>query len=122
MDMLNSVANRMTRDARRHEILAGNIANAQTPGYKSRDLISSDFGYGMSLAMAKTSSAHLSGAASEGPLSSAVRPGQEDMAAMDGNTVDLDKERALLAQNALDLEAQMRFATHYLRTEQIVAG
>ena len=122
MDMLSSVANRMTRDAKRHEILAGNIANAQTPGYKSRDLSSSDFGYGMSLAVAKTSAAHLSGGASEGNLSSAIRPGQEDMAAMDGNTVDLDKERALLAQNALDLEAQMRFATHYLRKEQIVAG
>jgi hypothetical protein len=34
----------------------------------------------------------------------------------------LEKERALLAQNALDLQAQMRFATHYLRQKQIVSG
>jgi flagellar basal body rod protein FlgB len=44
------------------------------------------------------------------------------MASMDGNTVDLDYERGQMASNALDMETQMRFATHYLRQRQISAG
>lgn len=119
MDMLGAVGDRMMVDSKRHEVLAGNIANAQTPGYMARDVGSS--GFGKALAVAVTNKAHLSVG---GPAGARVGAREEraEMASMDGNNVDLDKERALVAQNALDFEAQIRFANHYLRQQQIVAG
>lgn len=119
MDMLNAIAARMEFDSKRHEVLAGNIANAQTPGYLPRDVISR--GFSASLALATTHESHLRGAGLDG-VQVQARPGSPDLAALDGNGVDLDQERGLLAQNALDLEAQIRFATHYLRQQQIAAG
>jgi flagellar basal-body rod protein FlgB len=120
MDMLGKIASRMMLDSRRHEVLAGNIANAQTPGYKAKDVISSEFGQVM--AMAVTSSGHQSGGGAAGAAGAAVRQGPDEMATLDGNNVDLDQERALVAQNALDFEAQIRFANHYLRQQQAAAG
>lgn len=119
MDMLAAVGARMMSDSKRHEVLAGNIANAQTPGYMAKDVITSGFGSAMRLAT--TQAGHLGGR-SGASSAVAVRGGIDEMATMDGNNVDLDMERALVAQNALDFEAQIRFANHYLRLEQIAAG
>lgn len=121
MDMLGAIGARMMLDSKRHEILAGNIANAQTPGYMAKDVVSSSFGHALGVAV--TNKAHLSQdrGASTAAWSS-VRAEPAEMASMDGNNVDLDKERGLVAQNALDFEAQIRFANHYLRQQQIVAG
>ena len=115
MDMLDSIAQKMWHDVRRHAVLAGNIANAQTPGYMPKDVTSSSFG--AALDMATTHSGHLRGSSGMGSSAVTVRPGSSS-SSLDGNGVDLDEERGLIAENALDLEAQMRFATHYLRQWQ----
>ena len=92
--------------ARRQEILASNIANADTPNYKARDL---DFASalkqatgvaGGAVAMARTSPRHLEGVNGASTLAhvkyrAAVQP------SLDGNTVDPDVERAHFADNAL---------------------
>lgn len=120
MEMLDLIGQRMQFDARRHEVLAGNIANAQTPGYIPKDLTTSAFPKAM--AMAKTNAAHL-GATGMGGGGVAARPATGTSAtSLDGNRVDLDQERGLIARNAMDLEAQMRFATHYLRQIQTSAS
>ena len=120
MDMLDQIGQRMMFDAKRHEVLAGNVANAQTPGYLPKDLTSSSFSGAMQLA--RTNAAHLSvaSAAAEGAIQ--IRPNSSSTPSLDGNGVDLDQERGLLASNAMDLEAQMRFATHYLRQMQTAAS
>ena len=119
MGMLSNVEQRIGYNAKRHEILAGNIANAQTPGYAAKDLKNTGT-FGGALAMVKTNSAHLVRmSASEGVEVRVAKSGS--LPSLDGNTVDLDLERGLMAQNALDLEAQIRFATHYLRQQQTAA-
>ncbi len=106
--------------ARRQQVLAANIANADTPGFKSRDM---DFAAALAQAregapaagaMAVTSTRHLSvGLAAPGNELQYRTP---DQPSMDGNTVDLDRERANFADNALRYEATLRFINGNVRT------
>jgi flagellar basal-body rod protein FlgB len=108
--------------ALRQQILASNIANADTPGYKARDI---DFVKSLQDAVAgrttageltKTVSAHMaspqSAAAASGPLlyRQVVQP------SLDGNTVDMDVERAQFAENAVRYEANLMFLNSQLKS------
>lgn len=109
----------------RQEILASNIANADTPQYKARDL---DFASTMSAAMKQstansqmtgsvpsqtgglqmTSNGHISGTGNRGyagpnePQFRSVIQGS-----VDGNTVDMDQERNAYVDNAIRYEASL---------------
>lgn len=94
----------------RHQMLASNIANADTPHYKARDF---DFQQAMSaalsgrlgdgaLAMATTTRGHLAGSGDTGGVRLQYR--SETQSAVDGNTVDMDVERAQLADNAIQYQ------------------
>ena len=108
--------------AYRQELLASNIANADTPHYKARDL---DFkaalaaaqgaqAAGGTVALARTQAGHLSGA-DEGPWAGALRYRAEYQGAVDGNTVNMDVERAAFADNAMQMEALITFVRGSLR-------
>lgn len=100
------VQNALGLRARRQELIAANIANADTPNYKARDI---DFQAALSTAMGasggplglvRTASNHLDrvgGSAGAGAVQyrTALQP------SLDGNTVDSDVERAHFAENAL---------------------
>lgn len=102
--------------AQRQQLLASNIANADTPNYKARDL---DFraalgsaiqGRLQPLALANTSRGHLPlNGANGGPFDSFVGYRQEHQSAVDGNTVDMDVERAAFAQSSIHYEASVTF-------------
>lgn len=89
----------------RQELLGSNIANADTPNFKARDI---DFaralreagGSGGSLALARTHRAHQ---VAEAGGVDGVKPGYRvpNQSALDGNTVEMDVERAAFAENAL---------------------
>lgn len=94
----------------RQQVLASNIANADTPHYKARDL---DFASVLreslagrqqgALAVQTTNSRHLPGASAAPAFALLYRqPGQ---ASADGNTVEMDVERQQFAENALYYEA-----------------
>ena len=108
--------------AQRQQVLAGNIANADTPGFKARDF---DFARALADARGQTGAAlaasapgHLqsSGAAAQAPATVQLEWRAADQPALDGNTVDLDRERAQFAENALRYEATLRFINHDVRT------
>ncbi|MEO8419133.1 MAG: flagellar basal body rod protein FlgB [Methylophilaceae bacterium] len=103
--------------AQRQELIAANIANADTPNYKARDV---DFSAALHAAMAgnsqaapelnKTAARHLDAgvAARQG----SGQPGQIQyrtiqQASVDGNTVDMDVERNQFADNAVRYEASL---------------
>lgn len=96
--------------AQRQQVLATNIANADTPNYKARDL---DFSSQLQAAsarfasaasgVAQTHAAHLSTQATAGRAALLYRIARQD--SIDGNTVEPDTERALFADNALRYEA-----------------
>lgn len=100
----------------RQSLIASNIANADTPNYKARDL---DFGKSLEramagrgasgLSMARTASGHLAGGASAASGHHLYRT--EHQSAVDGNTVDMDIERAQFADNAIRYEASVNFVT-----------
>ncbi len=103
--------------AARQELIASNIANADTPNYKAKDI---DFasalrgaleGSGQKLPVAVTSPQHLGGASGDSVMGSPVLYRKPLQPSADGNTVDMDVERAQFADNALRYEASVRFVS-----------
>jgi flagellar basal-body rod protein FlgB len=95
----------------RQQLLASNIANADTPNYKARDI---DFGAAMNSALLKTNNAadlnktvaaHMSRPGTVAGMPPAFRP--EVQGNVDGNTVDMDVERNEFTENALRYEASL---------------
>lgn len=109
--------------AHRQQLLASNIANADTPNFKARDI---DFSQALSgaigtrmgpLALTTSAAAHLSAAKSQ-PLDRFARFRTEQQSTVDGNTVDMDVERAAFAENALHYQASVTFINGLLRSMQ----
>lgn len=110
--------------AERQQVIAGNIANADTPGYKAVDF---DFSRALSEATA-TQSANASSLAtsSAGHIASARAFGSDGAArlqyrsvgqpSMDANTVDTDVEQARFADNTVRYEASLKFLNGQIRT------
>lgn len=99
----------------RQELLASNIANADTPNYKARDI---DFagalqnalsGTSVKLSVAQTSPSHLEGSTGGSIMGAPVMYRRPIQPSADGNTVDMDVERAQFADNALRYEASVKF-------------
>jgi len=112
--------------AHRQEILASNIANADTPNFKARDIdfptalknaLGNGAGAGGALPLARTDGRHLTASASS-LLDVGLLYRMETQSSVDGNTVNMDTERAQFAQNTLQYEASLTFANHILRGMQ----
>ena len=139
-DSLGFQAQALVLRAARQQTLASNIANADTPGYAARDFKFADdmraATGGSAVVAGNASGRHalagadasdsggragfiplvatssLSGAAGGASLGyvAATQP------SMDGNTVDLDRERAAFADNAIRYEATLRFINGQSKT------
>ncbi len=103
--------------AKKAELIANNIANADTPGYKARDIDFRDV-----LKNAETNTGQLrqtnSNHISQSPL-----PMQMDMkyripvsASMDGNSVDTQLETAAFSDNALRYQATLQFISGRMKS------
>lgn len=111
--------------AYRQQLLASNIANADTPNFKARDILFRDAldtalgreRQGQSLSLMKTNVRHLGDNAVFSP-ESFVRYRLEWQSAVDGNTVDMDMERAAFAENTVHYEASITFINGLLRSMQ----
>ncbi|GBG00731.1 flagellar basal body rod protein FlgB [Azospira sp. I13] len=107
--------------AYRQQVLATNIANSDTPNYKARDI---DFTSALQNALAgknasdlqlsTTAARHLPGTGNSGPASLQYRTVHQPSA--DGNTVDMDVERAKFAENAMQYEASLQFIGGQFKT------
>jgi len=122
--------------AHRQQMLASNIANADTPNYKARDIdfrsalkdaLQGDASQGNALhggrrsrlALATTSTRHLDG---NGGANAAYEPysgyRSEWQSSVDGNTVNMDVERAAYAENSVHYEASLTFINSLLQGMQ----
>lgn len=105
---------------RRMELLAGNIANADTPGFKARDL---DFSAALSQAMSgsgdgaldTTNAAHLQTAAG-GVADPALKYRVPLQPSVDGNTVDVQTEQAAYMDSAMHYQASLSFLDGKLKS------
>ena len=106
----------------RHDLLASNVANKDTPGYQAEDLV---FRASLEKALQaeqpgplkQTDSRHFDGR-NPPPLNEVEA--QRILSAspypdFDGNTVDLDREMAKIAENQLMYNATMRMLSHKFR-------
>ncbi len=82
--------------AQRMGVLASNIANASTPGFKARDI---DF---------KQALASMEGGQAGG-LAAATKYRVPVQTSMDGNTVELSPEQTAFGENALGSRASLSF-------------
>ena len=116
IDSIGFQAQALQLQAERGRVLASNIANADTPNYKARDfdfqqaLAAATQGAGAAapVAVTRTNPAHL-GAAGSAAGTPPLQYRAPLQSAVDGNTVDLDVERANFAENSVRYEASLRF-------------
>ena len=118
--------------AERQRLIAGNIANADTPGYQARDF---DFAQALREASSSGNSNGNSAADSTGIASNVMaktamtamtalgrgaaptlRYTTNTQTPLDNNSVDMDRERAEFAANAVKYESTLRFITGNVRT------
>lgn len=100
--------------AYRQEVLASNIANADTPGYKARDF---DFSKSFEVAMgrqqsgqlAQTNALHQQPASLRDLFAPALQYKGELQSSIDGNTVDMDTEMTAFTDNAIRYQASVVF-------------
>jgi flagellar basal-body rod protein FlgB len=107
----------------RQKVLAGNIANADTPGFKARDF---DFSKALAqasardgsqgqLAMTTTSTGHLQGGGESVGTAPRMLYRVPDQPSLDGNTVNMDVERAAFADNTVRYETSLSLIDTRLR-------
>lgn len=116
--------------AERQRVIASNIANADTPGYAGRDI---NFKDAMAAAtgtskntlpltssspsQSATHANHIALQATTASMgSSALAYTTQTQPAMDGNSVDMDRERANFVDNSVRYEATLRFINGQSKT------
>jgi len=93
--------------SQRMGVLASNIANASTPGFKARDI---DF----KSALATLTSGD--GASSNGSIDAATKYRVPTQTSMDGNTVELSSEQTAFAENAVQYQTTLSFLNGRIST------
>lgn len=106
-DLLGFQTNALNLRAQRQTVLAANIANADTPGYKAVDF---DFAG----ALAKAQGAGAEGADPAAPPELLYR--EPPQSSLDGNSVDMDAERGAFADNTVRYEAALRTLNAQIKT------
>jgi len=134
-------AQALTLEAQRTELLAANLANADTPNYKARDIdfkaalaaasggsVTGGGSYGSgTLPLATTDAVHLGG---QGADAADAASGSSNLSsnldsnlkyrvpmapALDGNTVDTQLEQAAFAENSVRYQATLTFLNARLK-------
>ena len=101
--------------AQRLDVIAGNIANAATPGFKARDL---DADGVLARLQAARSGGFGGGFGSQlaDQLAGGLQYRSALMPSMDGNTVEMATEQAAFAENAVKYRASLGFLTSRIQT------
>jgi flagellar basal-body rod protein FlgB len=109
--------------ARRAEVLAGNLANSDTPNYKARDVdfravlaraVVNDMSSVPAVRLVSTNAAHLAPEGGSSSMELAYRNPLQP--SIDGNTVDPQFEYAAFAENAVQYQASLQFLSGRIRT------
>lgn len=104
--------------ARRAEVLASNIANADTPGYKARDFDFREVLKQQAAGQAPLRTTHRKHIALDNGLVSAAEMAYRipSQPSLDGNTVDSQLEHTAYAENAIQYQTSLRFVGGTIQT------
>jgi flagellar basal-body rod protein FlgB len=107
----------------RQQLLASNIANADTPNYKARDI---EFASALKGALSRpghasesitrTAAYHMSDASRSGSIDASLLYRPVKQGSIDGNTVDLDLERSHFTDNAIRYEASLTLISAQIKS------
>ena len=123
LPLMSMLRTRMSWLHQRQDVLAQNVANADTPGYVARDMnfaqaLRQATGNGAPAAMlAASKPGHItSSGAVDGASYSTLNYAAPSQTNLDRNTVDMDRERASFADNTVKYEATLRFIGAQIKT------
>jgi flagellar basal-body rod protein FlgB len=122
--ILSMLRTRMQWHQARQQVLAENVANADTPNYQARDLAPPDFERELStasLALARTDSTHLTSQGSGGPQFATESTARYEVRPR-GNSVTHEDEMLKVASNQMDFEAVTSLYTHSLALIKLAIG
>ena len=117
---LDFQSNALLLRSQRQQVIASNIANADTPGYVARDF---DFAQAL-----KSVSGGIAGGSVSVTSGKHMRLGTTDardpamaytvqtQPSLDGNSVDIDRERANFVDNSIRYESTLRFINGHVKT------
>lgn len=114
--------------AQRQQLLASNIANADTPNYKAVDIdidaVLNEVKAGREpLRLMAHSTGHLAGKAAAGISRSLIKYRIPLQPSLDGNTVDMQAEQAKFAENALRYQFTLdRVGSRYKIMRELLNG
>lgn len=119
-DRLDFHARSLVLRSQRQQVIASNIANADTPGYVARDF---DFAAALKSAsgsaagpVATTDARHFSSVGATAGGGPKLGYAVQTQPSQDRNTVDLDRERAAFADNTIRYESTLRFINGHVKT------
>lgn len=106
--------------AKRGEVLAANLANADTPGYRARDIdfaaaMAGATGTSKAVSLQTTNAGHISTAGVTGRAGAELQYRVPLAPALDGNTVDAQVEQANFAQNTVRYQTTLTFLNSKFR-------
>lgn len=105
--------------SKRNTLIASNLANSDTPNYKSRDvdfreILTQVAGFDDGSKLKMTNATHMQPGGSSA-ADAEVLYRYPFQAAIDGNTVDAAREKAEFAQNTVQYQATLEFLTGRLK-------
>lgn len=109
---LGPLTNALSLRARRSEVLASNLANADTPHFKARDF---DFQAALATAQGEqaglrtTHAKHIAFDSQTSVQGASLQYRVPQQASLDGNTVDNQVEQAAFTENAVQYQATLTF-------------
>ena len=121
--ILSMLRQRMEWHQERQRVLAENVANADTPNYRARDLAPPDFSHEMQAALTldSTNPAHMTAPAGGGSPFAADSGGRYQIRPR-GNSVTHEDEMMKVASNQMDYEAVTSLYTRSLALIKIAIG
>ena len=107
--------------SQRTEVLASNLANIDTPGYRARDIdfksvLAAANGDSASVQMTATRPGHIGAATANGTATPELKYRTPLAPSLDGNTVDAQLEQAAFAENAVHYQATLSFLSAKFRS------
>jgi flagellar basal-body rod protein FlgB len=122
--ILSMLRTRMQWHQERQRVLAENVANADTPGYRARDLTPPNFANALqaaSLTLARTDPGHIGGAGGSGSQFAEDKEPHYEVRPR-GNAVSHEDEMLKLAGNQMDYDAAASLYTHSLALIKTAIG
>ncbi len=125
--LFSDLKTRLSWHQTRQNLLAENIAHADTPGYQGRDLKAPDFNGAMNevagqrIAMATTSAMHISAEMRTGPVQSGKKVAGWEVTP-ERNGVVLEEQMMKVAQNQMDFQAATTLYSRALSLFRVAAG